>query len=309
MSSFFGKVMKSLTLQQEQQILISARRNMPPELQACKSLADAEALLRKEEEQCLEAIKEAFNVPDQAWNECRAEIGAQIRYCRDVYFKTPYAERDHSLSVLNPALFVRITETLKMYGINPDSVNIVYDQKYHNKNPDHPAYSRDPRLERVTDETEKFKVRKYAKLSFYPSISSSYHQEFAPFHEGMHLFEGHGLQTRLIPRVLSSHNKNNLSIFSHQSLKKWDQVQEKISEIVPLIQFKNKRHVQLVYQKCMETCMNNVHNGKKITWNKTINADATHPDRCAEMLPWILKIQELMPKEPQQPRPLIGPTV
>jgi hypothetical protein len=305
-SNFLSGISRLFSTQyyKREHIIASARQNMPPELQACKSLTDAELLLRKEEKQCLTAIKDAFNVPDQAWNECNAEIKAQMQYCRDIYFKTSRPEIDHSLSTLDPELFKRITQAMKIYGINPDSINIIYDQQWHAEHPGCPAYSRNPAIERTISKARELEVCKAAQISFIPSSlitsSSGNHTEFTPFHEAFHLIDGHGLQEDVVRKTLikssaAQYQKERL----HPSLREWGRSQEKIAEIMPLIQLKNPRHVQVLYKKYLNSCMCDVYNGNKIIWNKTIDADAIHPDVCAVMLPWILKIQELMPKEPQ----------
>jgi hypothetical protein len=298
---FFDRILRPfLQPPIRQQITLAARQNMSPELRACKNLADAEALLRAEEQQCLNFIKDSFNVPDQIWNECLADIQEQVGYCREVYFKTDYPIVDHSLSTIDPKLYNHVTTVLTKYGINPKSINIVYDQKYHDEHPNCEAYSRSPSLWRTRSKIEELRVLEPAQLSITPSnlinASPNSCKAFTPYHEGIHQIEGHYLQNQLVLRFLMSLSKKP-HIFSHISLKRWYRTQEKIAEIMPLIKFKEPQHVQSIHENCMNTCVNDVRDSKKITWNTT--AKGKHPDACAEMLPWILKIQELMPKEPQ----------
>jgi hypothetical protein len=52
-----------------QHFLQEARSNMPEEVRQCTSLEDMEAMLRQEEEDSIENIKETYSIPDDVWEE------------------------------------------------------------------------------------------------------------------------------------------------------------------------------------------------------------------------------------------------
>jgi hypothetical protein len=294
---FLDGLIKPLLRNQDKRIIFAAQQNMSPELQACKNFDDLEALLRKEEKQCLDDIKESFNVPDQAWNKCLAEIQEQLQYCREVYFKSTYPNVNHDFSKADPKFYQYVRHVLTtQYGINPGSLHIVYDQNYHDKHQKAEAHTRSPEFQQITSVPKGFEVRTLAQMSFLPrncpKASSEDYREFVPYHEGVHLFEGHELQERLVHKTLMSSSKHYREVSSHVSLKKWHKMQEKIADISPLIKFKNPEHVKILYNICMHSCKCKIDNGQNITWNES-PVDATHPDWCAEILPWILKMQEL----------------
>jgi hypothetical protein len=296
-SGFLDALVKPLLRNQDRRIISAAQQNMSPELQACKSFDDLEALLRKKEKQCLDAIKESFNVPDRAWNKCLTEIQEQLQYCREIYFKSTQPNVNHDFSKVDPKFYQYVRHVLTTkYGTNPDSLNIIYDQKYHDKGSGCEGYTRSPELRKKASEPKKFEVRTLAQMSFLPrncpTASSEDYREFTVYHEGVHYFEGHGLQKSLVHKTLMLSSEHYREDSSHVSLKNWHRMQEKIADISPIIKFKNPQHVKTLHNTCMNSCKRKIYDGQNITWNES-PADATHPDECSEVLPWIVRIQEL----------------
>ncbi|HEV2916731.1 MAG TPA: hypothetical protein VGW78_03210 [Candidatus Babeliales bacterium] len=298
-NNFFHTIVQKLDPQYYKRIVASAYKNMPSKLQKCESLIDVEQLLREEENECLKKIKDYFDIPDNAWEKCQNKIRIYMHYCHEVYFKSSYPCIDHSFSKYDIQFFQYITKVLTMYGINPNAVNIVYDQEEHTKIS---ACSQNPNIQK-NFYTKELEVKDKAQISFVPpkllNASNSYtyrYTQFTPFHEGMHLFEGHVIKSKLIKQTIIKSSNKRSEIRTHQSLKEYERMQEKIAEIMPLLMFKNPHHIETLYNFSIKECLYKAHNGQKIVWNSS-PANATHPDHCSELLPWILKIKDLMEKE------------
>jgi hypothetical protein len=278
-------------------ITASARKNMQPDLQACKSLEDIENLLRKEENKCLNDIKEKLDVPDLLWDECLAQIQKYKEYCLNTYFKQPNPNKDHSLANVDPELYKKVVHDAKMYGINPDSINIVYDKKRQDENPSCIAFSTGPNFYEDT-----FIAYRPAQISFIPlnlCASKEDQYEHTPLHEITHQIELHSIQVNLICRTL---NKILLSIDFNEKgklIKALDRNHEKYADLGPIIKFKNSKQVRVLRKIYIDNCISKIQNGEKFTWNQSPE-DATRPDACAEMLPWILKIEDIMAQEAKQ---------
>jgi hypothetical protein len=276
-------------------VVEEARRNMPPELKACKSLDDTKVLLQQEERRLFNAIKYEFKASDEIWDDLSKNIETKKEHFRNVVLKTPHPQSDHSLSAIDPELFQCAVRALQNLGINKDAISIVYDKRLHDVKSDWSATI-------VYDENGDIP----SKLSLVPNnqlpnvkFIIEEHKEVDPYHEATHIIEIHNIQDDLLQKTLESlpyYNIITRDMNSYQSVKKWLRMQEKIADLMPLIQFKNPNHVQLMYQRCMCDCNNKINAGEKIEWNQT-EGSATHPSACAEILPWILKIHELMQKE------------
>jgi hypothetical protein len=269
---------------------------MKSDLQACKSLEDIENLLRKEENKCLNDIKEKLNVPDLLWDECLAQMQKYKEYCLNTYFKQPNPNKDHSLANVDPELYKKVVHDAKMYGINPDSINIkaLDEENPNNAN----ATAIGPSFFENT-----FDIYESAQISIVPcnlsSTSKEHIYEYTPLHEITHLVEIHNTREILINRTLSKYSSNNDVTESIQVMNSLSRNQEKFASFAPLIKFKKPKHAQMLYDEYMDDCMHKIQMDEKIIWNKS-PADANYPDTCAEMLPWILKIQDIMAKEAKQ---------
>ncbi|HEV2917236.1 MAG TPA: hypothetical protein VGW78_05860 [Candidatus Babeliales bacterium] len=257
------------------------RQNMPKKLKACKTLTQVEALLREEEKEALEAIKQAFNISNKWWKEYIDEVNRSKHFFRSKYFKQSRHVYNHSLRNTDSTLYKQIVTVLKRYGINPYAIDIVYDKQFHEKHPNCPAYTVVAYTETKNDAIE-------ATLSFFPepkkSLLYTHCCTIAPLHECMHLWEVHSIQIQRLLSLLIHLGHISLDLaedqfYKHPMIMKWQKKLEKIADLLPLLKFKDHVHIKTMYEEllCGEICY-----GSEI-----------HPDNN-ELLPWVLKIKEIM---------------
>jgi hypothetical protein len=289
--------LRSYNLSSRKDIIAAARRNMPPELQACKNLEEAKALLLKEEQEHLTKIKKKFNISDEEWATFLAELELKKEDYRATHFNASYPV-DHSLAEIDPNLFKQVVNTLKMYGINPGSVDIVYDKDWHDNNLDFPACSDGHTFQ---EKGNAARISCVPEKTFTTLETQEEYTILAPFHEAMHIFKLHNLQRHeiLLELMHASGYKMDLDIHADRTIKNWERMQENIAYILPLLKFKNPEHVQLMYRESMRDCTHKIHKGEKIHWN-TSPDHATHPAPCDVLLPWVIKIHELMRSEQEK---------
>jgi hypothetical protein len=264
-----------------QRVFDEAWEHMPSELQKCKSLKDIKALLKSEEQKCLLQIKNEFNIPDCFWRWFISDIKKKKRRFRRAYAKTRKSVVDHSLISVDKDLYESVIRILKLYKINPYFLDIRYDIQYHEEKTNATAYTW----------SYDYKGKQYAELSFIPCskvYDAEWHKILTALHEGMHVWDIHCNQDQFL-RFIIPEEEYNISI----SVKRWKRIHEKICEILPLIKFKNLYYVTLKFEQCINTGINKILDGQIIQWNHSPD-DATHPERCDELLPWVLKIEEII---------------
>jgi hypothetical protein len=276
-----------------------ARRNTPPELTRCTTFEAMTNVLRVEEYNRLRAIKEEFKVPDHLWQECMTEIRTNMKQHAETTYKSTKADKDHSLREIDPESYSRIIQALETYGINPDSVDILFD-----KESVHKASARSY-FYRYNNNFEwaSYLSNQRARIHYTPfydmkiQSTDTYYQKFyqyiTPMHEAMHVSEQHTLQRYIIREHLKKLGHTVTHIEKNQSYKNLCRTQEKIAELMPLLQSKDLDIIRILFDACVEDCSQQT---KKIEWNRS-PPDATHPCWCSEEFPWVIKMRDLIREE------------
>jgi hypothetical protein len=269
------------------QIIAEARRNMPSDVQACKSLKEVEALIRMEESVNLWAIKHAFNIPYERWKQLLADIKTRKYHLQHVYYRKQKPVIDHSLASINQELYANVVSMLKKYHIHPHSVTIQYLKQFHDENPNLLAFAH----------TQAMYGDIAAGISFRPSSRAGEVGRdlmiLVPLHECMHLWDIHTIQVRMLKTLVLNGHISDDDFSKHTSVKEWRKTLEKICDLLPLIKFKEPKFIELYLQYCIEVGKSTIVFNGQICWNQP-DDDATHPNPCGELLPWVLKIHDLM---------------
>jgi hypothetical protein len=276
----------------------TAWQHMSPELRSCTTFADINNLLNKEEHVLLKAVKHSFALSDIVWNKRLDQIARRKQYLHDVYYKQPSGTINHELATIDPVLFKEIIQACEEQGINPECVDILYNKEWHAEYSKAHALAQSPILL-----SNPILVIQRARISMLPLNSPTIfnknrHRIHVTRHEIEHLAVGHGAQTSEIRTMLITEGYNQNSIESNQAWKDWRRIQEKQAELIPLLKFKNEEHVDVAWNYSIDYCHEKLQKGKKINWNRS-SPNATHPSPCAELLPYMEKILELMQQEKQ----------
>jgi hypothetical protein len=276
----------------EQKVLLAAwkecvqdaRDNTPAKLKSALTYQEIRDLLRAEEEACFFAIKNEFKVSDALAKECIETIHAAKKRRLSVDYKNANPDKNHSLQILDSESFKRIIEALEAYEINPDAIDIVYDEQ-------NEAYagiqvgSGKLYIHFTPIDDPKIKKASY----FY----QQYYGLHVPAHEVTHIIEFHAIQQQILLYYLMESGYDITFIKQQQSWKNWTRMQEKIADLMPLLLSKKIGSLEALLLLSFDSFLR-----KKmaITWNQS-DPDDTHPDACAELLPYLLRIQELSVKK------------
>jgi hypothetical protein len=260
-----------------------ARRNMPSKLRATLTRKDIKDLLRAEEEACLLAIKNEFKISDELWKERRTTINDFKKRNQNIDYKKSNPDKDHSLQPLDPESFKRITEALEAYGINPNAIHILYDEKSN----DNASACNYPSLRIHFTPKDNQKIQRKAHSY------QQYYKLHGPAHEATHLAEIHGTQQGIILQYLNQDGHENAYIKQQQCWKNWTRTHEKIADLMPLLLPQPIGSLEALLMSGIDACLRKQ---TPITWNQS-HPDATHPDPCAELLPWALSIKDKSDKE------------
>ncbi|HEV2917326.1 MAG TPA: hypothetical protein VGW78_06310 [Candidatus Babeliales bacterium] len=276
----------------KKQIIARAKENMPAELKTCKNLAEVKKLLRQEEATCYKEIQNAFNIPDNMWHLMMQGKKAHKKYTRKILLQKEYPSIDHSLAEIDPDQYQYLVQILTLYGINSNAVNITYNKEELEKY-NHPAHAAQ----------NNYFNNGPAEISCHPldKAKATYKAELIArsIHEAMHLFDSHHYMIILLGEAMVDY----ISTEQFQESKQYKDLRimhEKIADIMPLLKFQNKEHIQALFTDAMNSCLNKVYDKKGIRWDPSCTDDGIHPCRCDVILPWVLKIMELLPAEQQQ---------
>ena len=286
-----------------QHFLQEACSNMPEEVRQCTSLEDMEAMLRQEEEDSIENIKETYSIPDDVWEEYMDLCTTTRDYIKNEYLTTPRPDRKHSLADVDPSWYEHICESFRKSGIHPDAVDILHvpaRSRVKEKSPLGRAGS--PCID-VDASIESIVIKKEAE-TFFCSLQDFYSSNvpikmaygdftyFVPYHEAIHLTEAHFTISTLMHECICKSNSNCSLIWFPLA-----RFHEKMAALLPLIQQKDPALIDGQIKKALQYCMDHARWRRPMTWNKTHNIKERHPDNCTELLPYLLKIKDLIQKE------------
>ena len=262
------------------------REHMPFDLLMCNTLKDVENLLRKEERECLQEIQIKFKVPEEKWRDFLRDIERKKKKFRNDFFKKKKPVVYHTLCSVDRELYQSVIKSLEMYGINSNSIDIIFDEEFHEKNKSVSAYA-------FTSYSSEY--GEYAKISFKPchlveKWEMSMQKKHVPFHEAMHLWEIHPIQTAMLKRLLLDLGYMEEDIENNYAYKKWNRFHEKMCELLPSVQFKDIKLVRCMFSYCLTVAMNVE---QKIEWNEW-SIDETHPRTCEELFCWYYTIYDIM---------------
>jgi hypothetical protein len=285
-----------------QHFLQEARSNMPEEVRQCTSLEDMEAMLRQEEEDSIENIKETYSIPDDVWEEYMDLCTTTRDYIKNEYLTTPRPERKHSLEKEDPVYYRHVCEVFKKSGIHPDAVTILYRPPRGTATAS--AGSPEIDIDKTTESkitTKKEAVAYFCSLrDINPSnipmqVTPRHNLYFAPYHEAIHLTEAHSVVFGLMRDCNRKFGNNHPFDYTEEKFL-LARSQEKIAELLPLIQQKNIILVNQRIKNALSTCMKHAKQGRPIPWNERLSDDV-HPDFCTELLPYLIKIKDLVQKK------------
>lgn len=275
--------------EEEKQIFHQARQNTKSQLARCKNTKCIEQLLYAEEDDAFDALLFENNIK-------RAERERFKRTWLDEKKETQKILSDHSINIKDSLgvyhdekqlgeTLIRLTkETLVQNDINPDMVTIGTDKE---------LFTENSALIGRADILAWEKTQKFHSARILLNTKSTHECDAHLIaHEVTHIKELHGFKRYKLKQAFNI-KPNTLDA------KRWNRSTEKQAELFPLIRSKDKnvteQLTQQLLKQIMPGCVSMARSGMlNSMWHESYALD-THPG-CSELLPYILKIEELNKK-------------
>ncbi len=278
--------------EEEKQIFHQARQNARSQLARCKNTTCVEQLLYAEEDDVFDALLFENNIK-------RAERERFKRTWMDEKKETQKILSDHSINrkdslgvyhdeeQLGETLIRLTKEALVQNNINPNMVTIGTDKELFTENTTKHSALIGRATVFVGEESQKFHS---ARILL--NTESTDCDAHLIAHEVTHIKELHGFKGCRLNKTFNIQPDT-------LDAKNWNRSTEKQAELFPLIRSKDKKVTEQLTQqllkKIMPQCISMARSGiLNSMWHESYALD-THPG-CSELLPYILKIEELNKK-------------
>jgi hypothetical protein len=273
----------------KKQCIQEARKHMPEDLKACKTIDDIETLLRKKEKESW--LKGHINgeIEDEQFKDFVKDIADFRNYVQSVYLKTPRPDVDHSFKQHDPIMYDHICTVFKEMEIHPESIDIIQadsDEVDFSMRVVGPSITRTPEGSILVSECPIVFVSCLDRDSYAKKLKSIEKHEFnyfTPYHESIHILNIHYT-------VVGYFVSSDTSI-----------IQEGDAELLPLLKTKDIDLVLTQMQRSFDAYADHIKNKRIIKWNRGMeNNDRIHPDQCTQLLPYYLKIHDILIKNNAQ---------
>jgi hypothetical protein len=266
----------------KQQCIKEAQQHMPKELKQCESLENIEKLLRNKERELWEESLRHDGYFEEDIHEFIKHIYDARAYVKNVYAKTPRKNVDHSLQKHDRPLYEHICHIFEEMEINPKAVDMVIENRFEvSMNVEGPLLYK--------NEDNSFVIGKNATLFVTEGYRNKKHitsqikkgelDYFVPYHEGTHIIEA--------DEEIGDLFRGNVEIHIFQ---------EQNAQLLPLLKTRDIDLVNTNINSALDKCLKHHQNGFRLRWNKHMDDYDARPDECTQMLPYYLKIRDIMSK-------------
>lgn len=266
-----------------------AREHMRPDLGACNDLQCVEDLAYKDERRALDGVFKEHNTYFNSLFWGSAKLGYWLRDFNRYAFS--WLTR-HDEKGLGKALVETTKQTLRNYNIDPNSIDIVRDDK-------------DCDLEQgialSNVSSIAFDVSKLNDMSNHNDVV-----KHIIAHEATHIKEGHSIkESALRAHIATPGGRNDYLDFLElervsktPSFLRWKRSIEKQANLFPLTRFGDQDLLSGAFKVTLSECVEDYKMGTLKDKLHTSPKDATHPS-CAEMLPFLVRIYDLKKRSAQ----------
>ncbi len=279
-------IQKFITQQREM-----AAKNTSPQLHACTHLKDIETLLYQEEKDALNEYFTACNVPKDKQVEFHDAFEQGMKTLNSYHIKIASyflgKNATHDTKNINADLLQKAKDIIMQYGLNPNRIDIIYDDAHFQKEPTCSAYA--TTFGELLNHPLRIVMSDAATIAL--NIKSIVLNTQTIAHEVTHIKEGHTVKTGAAEIIAAKFKKNN-SPEIQKAFLEWKKNLEKQADLFPLLRLDNDDITKQLMQKKIADCLYEHLKIDPVRIQQQGSEVHYHP-KYSELLPYIIKIQTL----------------
>lgn len=268
-----------------------AAKNTSPQLHACTHLKAIETLLYKEEKDALNAYFAACNVPKDKQVEFHDAFEQGMKTLNSYHIKIASyflgKKAVHDTENIDADLLQKAKDIILQYGLNPNRIDIIYDDAHFQKEPTCSAYT--TTSGELLNHPLRIVMSDAATIAL--NINSIVLNAQTIAHEVTHIKEGHTVKSGAAEMIAAKFKKNN-SPEIQKAFLEWKKNLEKQADLFPLLRLDNDDIIKQLMQKKIADCLYELLEIDPIRIQQQRSEVHYHP-KYSELLPYIIKIQTL----------------